>query len=279
MSSDPFCLATQNRQPRATRAFTLIELLVVIAIIALLVGILLPSLAEARGAAARAACASNLRQIGTAIHTYAAENSGFIPRGPAPADPYDFFSNQMATNQVWIGDLSGGYPSPHPRRYTGLGPLFRTTCPQPQICYCPADDRHAFGSETARIGTGDDAYGSYIYRQLDRLPAGKGKGLLDQLGANLVGGQRINVEALALDTNSLGPEPYYQTNHGGRRVNILFRDGSVLIFPNIDNSLAIPPEAFADPAGLPAAIDQLLTNADYAFGTGSPQNAPRLGGP
>lgn len=51
--------------------FTLIELLVVIAIIALLVAILLPALGEGRRAAQNAVSASNLRQLNTAIATYA----------------------------------------------------------------------------------------------------------------------------------------------------------------------------------------------------------------
>jgi len=60
-------------------AFTLIELLVVIAILALLVSILMPSLARARDLARLTICKSNLHQHGYGYHMYSTEWNGLLP--------------------------------------------------------------------------------------------------------------------------------------------------------------------------------------------------------
>lgn len=80
-----------------SQGFTLIELLVVISVIALLLGILVPTLSSAKEYARRIKCLSNIRQLGIALKLYADDHDDRVP-------PRDY-----EEGAVWVDRLEPYY--------------------------------------------------------------------------------------------------------------------------------------------------------------------------
>src|SRR5713101_5129689 len=75
-------LSTQMKADRehAAEAFTVVELLIVVACLAILAGLILPSLArQNRNCRSRINCTNNLKQIGLAFRTWSLDNSDKFP--------------------------------------------------------------------------------------------------------------------------------------------------------------------------------------------------------
>ena len=131
------CRISLSQGGAARRAFTLIELLVVIAIIAILAAMLLPALARAKASAAKAKCASNLRQLGAAINLFAGDNNETFPSagdahgasGNTPEISWDTYINfyisgaHLTYSQFTLLEQHNGWPRPL----------------SPPILLCPAD--------------------------------------------------------------------------------------------------------------------------------------------
>ncbi len=66
-----------NRSQRSRNGLTAVECLVALGVIGVLVGLLLPAVQQAREAARRASCASNLRQVGLALQNYSSIHQVF----------------------------------------------------------------------------------------------------------------------------------------------------------------------------------------------------------
>lgn len=111
---------------RKRGGFTLVELLVVIGIIAVLIGILIPTLSRAKDQAVRVQCMADLRQVTTAINMYASENRNSLP--------YCNWGDPPNIRGWLYSGALGSKPGPEKVETGVLYPYLKTT----KVFKCPA---------------------------------------------------------------------------------------------------------------------------------------------
>ncbi|MBX3364597.1 MAG: DUF1559 domain-containing protein [Phycisphaeraceae bacterium] len=154
---------------RARRGFSMIDVLVSMAVIALLMGLLLPSLAIVRETARRVVCASNVRQIGLGLAMYGDDFREFLP-------PTAYL--HVATGPKWeqmmvlrMTPLEGPTYQTNSAYWDGLGMLFwHDYLNAPRIFYCPSHKgEHPYERYTSVLNRNAnplnaDIVGNYQYR-------------------------------------------------------------------------------------------------------------------
>lgn len=210
----------------ARKGFTLIELLVVVAIIALLMGILLPSLSKARSNARAVVCGTHLRELVKGMLVYAHDNDNNIT-----------FQDQT-TNAWWMGKLEGAPPSLTFTRSSGLlAPYLDlkgvTDCPEAVAMGMGAQEEVANFSSPLDVASKTASYGANFHT--------RGSFKLSALTSPLE--TMIFADSAQLATGSTQPTKFYQlyapffgANFHGRhsgKGNVAWYDGHVTSEPAV----------------------------------------------
>ena len=162
----------RNRQSQH-RGFTLIELLVVISIIALLIAILLPSLARAKELANRAVCSANVRSIIQSMVIYAQSNGNIFPCTPPNSTASDYLAAPTPAPGAGATDYAGtviqdwykaGAASTTGDPLSCLWIMVLQNAITPKSFICPSDPVATTPSNEYVGGTaGSGANGAYVY--------------------------------------------------------------------------------------------------------------------
>lgn len=187
------------------RAFTLVELLVALAIVAVLAGLIIPTLGKMRAASATSMCLGNLRQIHALVVVFAADHDGQAPIG------------YRAGKKQWNTTLfsSGG-------QFVLLGRLCAAgLVKDPRVLYCPAerDPTQAFNTKENPWPPRQTAQGGYACAPL-----------LDWGAAQPAQMPRLaSLGRSALLADGVGMPSRVDSRHRDG-VNVLFADGSARRF-------------------------------------------------
>lgn len=223
------------------RAFSLIELVVVIAIIALLLGMLLPSLQGAKQQAYRALCASRLRQWGVALQYYRQDFDDFIPTEGhlGLGIPYVPNSGGHGKRGTWYNELPPYLDAPRYRDIEGVNWSI-AEMPDVHVWICPAKNR----SENRVSATGKNRFHFAMNQVLDGTGSGDyggptTPGFPDMgekpLRASRFAGKATTVFMFDSAPNHPAVSPLgVATNFHGDFANVLYLTGGVAGFSQSD---------------------------------------------
>ena len=299
---------TVQKQTRSQRrAFTLVELLVVIGIIAVLIAILLPALQKAREQANAVACASNLRQLHTAIGIYIVNEGQYMmpsSRGTGNGATNNWWGYEALGRGLGIKGIGTGIAAdraaaariakmlncPSVRRPEPPdGPLTSTYYGDYTYNGNLGDFRYYMNGGLGRNeGTADTAnpYTWAQFKKRSRIPENVlvALDLPEPVGSN---DDRFgSLGNLTTASGSARPVPRAGRPHANNtKANCLFTDGSVRLVKAFNPRGNWAPTAF-DPATTELA-DWMIKSTDYLkgtsvqinWGTGSPSDMWQKGRP
>lgn len=156
----------KRNAPQSARAFTLVDVMVSMAVVAVLIGLLLPSLRGVMVTAKRVTCSSNIRQIGLGLHMYADDWGGmvapsvFVPgwsQTHRNSNPQEMMTVRLPSDSDGLWGQS----------WDGLGRLTMANyLDAGKIFYCPSHHgTHKFSQYADAFGVDTrEAIGNYQYR-------------------------------------------------------------------------------------------------------------------
>ena len=197
-------------------AFTLIELLVVIAILAILAAILVPASLKGIAIAQRASCANNLKALGSAFLSYATDHDGELPH-VVPLPPADGIFAEVQDFTPIIGMVSNY-----------VSDLRLWVCPADKV---EGDSNNFPVSPGKALNASFSSFGncSYMYISGYHLMRTQETPAL----APLLCDEANPREYGHFDADAMKPITQFD-NHGADVRNILFLDGHVVTFKDMN---------------------------------------------